>query len=380
MKSIYIEDLLKDGFSKKFADYYLNGVTNDNKGGCFDSAYVDWAHSHGFLAESACSYGLDNSNVNEYLSDYDYYKIWPLNGWTRIWVNDKLTLKMMLAGTEFGDIMPKYYYYSTPSGLRSLIDNPYQDGKVEEFLHILSKVKEFACKPCNGTTAIGFVKMSYENGVYFINEKEVSKKEVVEFVASHPNYIYTEYIHPSEQFSLYSDQIHTLRIVTLNDKGNNPKIIGGYLRLPNKNNGEANYTVLDGTDINKYNLFVEMNVINGKFGNAKKTFVNRVESITQHPDTNEVISGVIPNYDNLKQMILGIAQRFNTLEWLGFDIGVTNNGFKCMEINTHPGIKYMQIFRSLYTDEITRDYFLRKVNEIDLLGDNAKLKRNIIVR
>lgn len=380
MKSVIIEDLLKDGFSKKFADFYLNAVINEKKSNCFDCEYTEWAHSHGFLAECAYSYSLDSNNVNDYLSDYDYYKIWPLNGWTRIWVNDKLTLKMMLAGSEYGDIMPKYYYYSTPSGLKALVDNPYQKGKVEEFLQLLADVKEFACKPCNGTTAIGFVKMAFENGVYFINEKEVSKKEVADFIASHPNYVFTEYIHPSEQFCKYSDHIHTLRIVTLNVQGNNPQITGGYLRLPNKNNGEANYTVLDGTNTNKFNLFVELNAEKGEYGNAKKTFINRIESVERHPDTNEIIEGAIPNYDNLKQTILGIAQRFNTLEWLGFDIGVTNNGFKCMEINTHPGIKYMQIFRSLYADDITRDYFMRKIHEIDALSVEEKLIRNKIAR
>ena len=380
MKSVKIEDLLNDGFSRKFAEYYLNAVSNENNNSCFNCEYAEWAHGHGFLAECAYSYGLDDNNVNDYLSDYNYYKIWPLNGWTRIWVNDKLTLKMMLAGSEFGDIMPKYYYYSTPSSLKALVDNPYQGGKVEEFLQLLADVKEFACKPCNGTTAIGFVKMAYESGTYLINEKEVSKEEVAEFIASHPNYVFTEYIHPSKQFCKYSDQIHTLRIVTLNMQGNNPQIIGGYLRLPNKNNGEANYTVLDGTDTNKFNLFVELKAQSGEYGNAMKTFCNRVEGVARHPDTNEVIAGTIPNYDSLKQTILGIAQRFNTLEWLGFDIGVTNNGFKCMEINTHPGIKYMQIFRSLYADDITREYFMRKVHEIKALSEEDKLKRNIIAR
>ena len=89
---------------------------------------------------------------------------------------------------------------------------------------------------------------------------------------------------------------------------------------------------MDGTNTNKFNLFVELNAEKGEYGNAKKTFINRIESVERHPDTNEIIEGAIPNYDNLKQTILGIAQRFNTLDWLGFDIGVTNNGFKCMEI------------------------------------------------
>lgn len=380
MKTAILDNLLKEGWTKKFANRYINVVAAEKQETCFDQEYVEWAHAHGFFTESACSYGLNDNNVNDYLSDYDYYKIWPLNGWTRIWVNDKLTLKYMLANSLYGDVMPKYYYYSTPSGLKALVDNPYQCGKMEEFLHLLIQVKEYACKPCNGTTSIGFVKMSFQDGLYFINDEEVSKEEISEFVASHPNYVFTEYLHPSELFGKYGNQIHTMRIVTLNDGGCNPQIVGGYLRLPNKNNGEANYSVLNGTDINKFNLFVELNFQKGEFGNAKKTYANRIEDTERHPDTNAVIVGVIPNYDKLKQTILDIAQRFNTLEWLGFDIGVTNDGFKCMEINTHPGIKYMQVFRSLYADDYTREYFLRKVYEIDSLHEEARQKRNLILR
>ena len=380
MKSTHIEDLIKEGWTAKFANRYVKAITAEMAETCFDPEYAAWAHAHGFYAESACSYGLDDSNVDDYLSDYDYYKIWPLNGWTRIWVNDKLTLKMVLANSEYGDFMPRYYYYSTPGGLKPLVDNPYQDNLLDSFIRLLAEVGEFACKPCNGTTAIGFVKMSFENGVYLINEKPVSKAEIAEFVDSHPNYVFTEYIHPSEDFRKYSNQIHTLRIVTLNDRGYAPQIAGGYLRLPNRNNGEANYSVLDGSDVNKFNLFVELNPLTGSFGNAKKTFANRVEGTRVHPDTGEEIAGVIRDYNRLKETVLGIAQRFNTLEWLGFDIGVTEHGFKCMEINTHPGIKYMQIFKSLYADDLTRDYFRRKVQEIDNLGEEEKLKRNKIVR
>ena len=76
------------------------------------------------MAESVAAYGLRENKIADYLSDYDYYRIWPLNSWNRIWINDKLTLKYMLADTEYSDFMPKYYYYMTPKGLKKLLDAP----------------------------------------------------------------------------------------------------------------------------------------------------------------------------------------------------------------------------------------------------------------
>lgn len=166
MKSTRLNDLLKEGFSRKFASYYLNSAQKEYDHPAYSAEFVKWAHSNGFLAESAAAYGLTEDNMDQYLSDYDYYKIWPLNNWTRIWINDKLTLKYMLANTQFSDIMPEYYYYSTPNGLKKLLDAPNQETapSIDEFKRVLASVGEFACKPCNGSASYGFFRMSYRGG------------------------------------------------------------------------------------------------------------------------------------------------------------------------------------------------------------------------
>lgn len=359
--------------------WYSATIKKENEEKCFDRAYLEWAHANSFYAESACSYNLTLENISDYLSDYDYLKVWPLNGWTRIWVNDKLTLKYMLANTEYDKLMPKYYYYSMPQGLRSLVGNPYKDATDESFIRLLSEIGDFACKPCNGTTAIGFVRLSYCDGVFSLNHQTVTEEDVLEFVHTHPNYVFTEYIRPSSDFEHYSPLIHPLRLVTLNENGTS-RIIGGYLRLPCENTGEANYTVLDGTDTGKFNIFAGVNFDSGEYGNAQKTFINRIEPCAIHPDTGVEITGRIDNYEELKRTVLSIANRFNTLEWLGFDIGVTDKGFKCMEINSHPGIKYMQIFKPLLSDGSLRDYLFRKLREIGQLTELEMKARYSIPR
>lgn len=152
MKTNSLKSMLNDGFSEKFAKYYLSILESEQTSSFFDPKFVNWAHERGFSAQSAMLYDINNENYKDYLSDYDYYKIWPLNSWTRIWVNDKLTLKYMLANSEYGSVMPKYYYYMTQDGLKSLIDNPYKENlvDVQQFIKLLSEVKVMACKPCNG--------------------------------------------------------------------------------------------------------------------------------------------------------------------------------------------------------------------------------------
>lgn len=166
----------------------------------------------------------------------------------------------------------------------------------------------------------------------------------------------------------------------MNESGNEPIILGGYLRIPNKQSGEANYIIIGKDNLDKFNVVVDVNFETGEFGPGKLTYADRAVITKNHPDNGVPLSGVIENYSELKETVLGIARRFSTLELMGFDIGVTNKGFKCMEINSHPGIKYMQIFKPLLQDHFSKEYFTEKISGLDLMPYEEKVKRNGILR
>lgn len=128
MKDYSIDYFVKNGMSEKFAKYYVSCIEAEKSHPLYDKEYAEWALSKGFLFSSAKAYGLSEINFKEYLSDEDFYTVWPLNGWTRIWVDDKMTLKYMLQGTRFSSVMPRYYFYSTPNGVNPLIDNVLMGG------------------------------------------------------------------------------------------------------------------------------------------------------------------------------------------------------------------------------------------------------------
>lgn len=377
-----LEDMIKEGYSKKWAEYFLTGIQNENKLGVFDKKYADWAHSQGFFAAHAYSYGLNESNVDNYLSDYDYYKIWPLNSWSRIWINDKLTLKYMLSGTKYDHMMPKYYFYSSDNGLKALMDvdmNKYNSMK-EAFLSTLKAEGEFAAKPNNGTESRGFVKLTYKNGKYAINSKSCDEEDVLNFVTDNTNYVFTEYLYPSKDFEKYSDQIHTLRIVTLNQSGYKPQIVAGFIRFPNNTSGEANYNVFETNVESKYNLYTYIDVSTGRFEQSIKTYVNHIESTHFHPDSKALLEGELPNYKEFVSEVKGICCLLSNLEYMGFDFGVTDSGYKIMEINSHPGINTSQVREPFFKNSVIGSYFKSKLNVIESLSDQDKEKRTHVVR
>lgn len=362
--SVNIEDLLQDGFSHKFATYYLSLVEKEINNPYYDAEYVKWAHENGFLAENAYAYKLTPENMHSYLSDYEYYKAWPINNWTRLWVDDKMTLKQMLSTAECAQYMPSYYFYSykNPNGtsqVYSLWDAPYKENTIDSFLRTLHEVRIFACKPCNGTASQGFFILEYKDSKYFVNGQEVVESGICMFVQEHPNYLFTEFLSPSSSLASIYPTIHTIRIVVAN-KDLKPQILGGYLRFSNNKSGDANYIVIDKNNPEALNVFVDVDFNKGTYGPGKLTYIDRTEIAYKHPDTQQALLGTLPDFDQLIDLIQKVCKKFSTIEYMGFDIGHTDNGYKIMEINTHPGIKYMQIFKPLLDNEITKSFYQDK--------------------
>lgn len=372
--------LLTDGYTKKFAVYYLNLLHNEEKSNIFEKEYMEWAHSKGFLAEHASAYNLNEQNYSNYLSDYDYYKIWPVNSWERIWINDKMTLKYMLSNVEFGCFIPEYYYYSDSKGLRVLMDAPSKKQDIEAFLTLVKTKKNIACKPCNGSGACGFFRISFEKDNFRINGENKTENEIKDFIEVHPNYIFTEYLFPEASLSKISSKIHTLRLVTINKEGICPKIIGGYLRFATNLHGEANH-INDSKDCNaNFDYVVDVDIESGKYHHAKAVYKNKIDSMPEHPDSKVTAEGVIPNWNKIQETVLDICKYFSLVEYMGFDIGVTEDGFKIMEINSHPGIKYMQLFHPFYNNSEIKAYFKEKIQEIDDMTTDEKERRIHILR
>lgn len=371
--------LEKEGFSTNRAKLFLNWLNKEIGSPHFPEEYITWAHENGFFAESAAWYNFkQGTQTSSYLSDYDYNLIFPLNDWGRIWVNDKLTLKMALHGTRFSHIMPDYYYYTSKNGLCSLMDNEHGNS-LANFINALKQYKTFACKPNNGAMAAGFAKLDYcdVQKCFFINNIPTNELGITDFVTSHPNYLYTEYIVPSSQFINFSPIINTLRINVLNTNTSTPQIISSWIRIPTTAAIISNRVSLASAE--DYNFIVKVNSETGELIQAKRMYANKAIDAETYPSSLSY-HFTIDNWDTLKKDILGISKYFGTLEWLGFDIGVSDKGFKLMEINTHAGISYTQAFDPLLSHPVAGPYLKDRINQIKSLPLHEKNKRNCIQR
>lgn len=383
MKSepITLDGLLADGFTRRRAQEYLDILSWEESSGLFDPAYLSWAHARGFCAESACAYGLTEKNVGDYLSDYDYWKLWPLNGWQRIWINDKLTLNALLEGSDLERYIPTYFYYTKPGGgLLPLAGSGYAPG-TEGLLDCLRREGTFACKPCNGSTSAGFHHLEFRNDTFLVDGEEVTAHGIEDFVRTHPNYVITEFIRPEASLARVNPLIHTLRALVINPSGTDPAPTIAYLRFglgDGATGTGANYVAPTTADICSYN--VEIDLTTGRYGNGRLVYANRVEEAPRHPVSGVLAEGTIPQWDDVLEMLRALSLKVGACEYLGFDACVTDKGPRIMEINSHTGVKYLQLFHPIWENRTLAAYYRDKLDAIDGLDDEGRLRRNAIVR
>ena len=381
MPSNNLDHMLAHGFTRRMATEYLEALEQERTSGLYDQNYMNWAHEQGFLAESAYAYGLEEGSTSAYLTDYDFFRLWPLNEWQRIWINDKLTLKYCLAGTPYDHYLPRYFYYTKPGGvLMPLVDSAL-DPTTAGLAAIARAEGELACKPCNGSLARGFHRISSDGSEVCIDSTPVDEAGLAAFVAEHPNYVITEFIRPSAELAAIDPLIHTLRVLVVNPTGVDPQPIAAYLRFglgSNKSGDVANYTPPTRADICSYN--VQVDLATGSFGNGKVVYANRVVDSPVHPDSKVEATGTIACWPQVEAMMHDVALRLGPVEYLGFDVGITADGPKIMEINSHTGIKYLQLFTPLMAHEQAGAYFRAKLAALDALTPEQVARRNAIPR
>ena len=307
-----------------------------------------WAYRKGFLSYRLEQYGIDKENYRNFISDYDYRFLRHINNKYKIWLEDKLTVKYICS--EHNQFFPAYYYHFAERNgevrLIKLMDLPAgYDNKPESILALVRDVGDLACKPQRGSQGEGFFKLSYDSGKYFMNHEEVKPEEVISILSDGKNqYFITGYIKQHNAIDkIYSGAVNTMRVITFMKDGKTPVIGNAYMRFGSKETGAVDNMGAGG-------MFAQIDMETGRFHNGKIITGNKIINCERHPDSGELIEGVIPHWDKIKDGVRLLCMDMPQLEYLGFDIAVTENGMNLPEINRAPGYPKIEKFNPLTTD------------------------------
>lgn len=343
--------LQEAGMDKKWSKMFVKKLSDDEKAFPADENTKKWALTKGFYPGRVELYGLTEENYKNYLPDYGYFMIHPINHHFRIWVNDKLSLKYVLNSNNCEDTMPEYYLYVENNGCYTyLMDCPENIDKDENFiLNLLKQKGTLAIKPNSGTSGgRGFVKLEFKNNEIYANNKLISMTDYEAIVEHLENNIVTEYAYQHEDLAkVWPDSECTLRVIMA--KLPNESIYDeskwyctvSYARFGSSVSGGA-------SNLSSGGIGIGFDFETGKyhdFGIRYKRFCPDGKwKITEHPDTHIVWKeNGLPNWQFVKEKIEQVCKHISSLDYLGLDIIITPGGFKFCEINTHPAGDYEQV-------------------------------------
>lgn len=368
----YVEKFCRKGIRPYMQKLWINAVKDDflhTKGVSLKQKV--WAWKRGFLSYRIWQYGLTEENYRNFLADYDYYWLNRINNNYQKWVNDKTTYRLMLE--PFKEYLPRYYFSvfkrNGKTELARMWDCPANTtDDLNGLLELLRREKKLAFKPSAGTHGDGFYCLSYEDDQYTINGKVSSEQDILDLLAAQKSfYVVTEYLVMHDELQkIYPKSVNTIRVMVVNRKGCDPKIMQTYMRIGSSSTGFTDNVGYGG-------ICVMIDKETGQMYQPETISKHVFHDCPVHPDTQTPIAGTLPHWELLRKTVLDIARYLGELEYLGFDVAITNEGLCILEINIHQDLHKVADF----TYEMN-DFFQRKIrNKMPAKKVRVEKKRGI---
>ncbi len=342
---------------KGFLDYmYRNwrrGLKEDRLVETTTAQEKRWAHQRGFYSYRIKQYGLTEENYRSMLSDYDYKRLRPINGKYQKWLWDKVFMYYVLA--PYQAYLPRHYFRILPEEGGNLIlpfaPMPEEAATVEGIEKLLREQGKLVLKQAVGSHGKGFYKLEWqaETQQIMVNDAPYTSEEFHAFLMAldKPCFL-SEFVqmHPDIR-AIYSDVVNTVRLMVI-DMGDGPKIESSFFRIGVSSCGHTD-------NLDTGGIVARVDVASGRFGGTEMLKNHSYAPCSVHPDSGAPLEGVLPHWEAICRKVKEIAAYLYPMEYLGFDIVVTQDGFRILEINTHQDLhRYPE-----YPQEV-KDYFARK--------------------
>lgn len=358
----FVEKFCRKGIRPYMQKVWMNAVKDDflhTRGATIRQKF--WTWKHGFFSYRLWQYGLTKDNYKNFLSDYDYYWLNRINNDYQKWVNDKTTYRIILDPLK--QYIPQYYFSVFKRGKETVLSRmadcpPDISCDLNGILTLLQQKGRLAFKPSAGTHGDGFYCFEYQENGYFVNGKACTEQELLQIISSQKSYyIVTAYLVMHEFFrKIYPTSVNTIRIMVVNQHGYDPKIMQTYIRIGSSRTGFTDNVGYGG-------ICAMIDKDSGEIYMPQTIREHIFYDCPVHPDTGTPISGMIPNWQEIRSAVLEVATYLGELEYLGFDMALTETGPCILEINIHQDLHKVAMF----TDEMN-EFFRKKITRKKMMA------------
>lgn len=303
----------------------------------------------GYLADQYILYDLKNVDKREYLSEFDWYRSRYINEPFDFALNNKVVcteiLKRYIRMPENYFIKNKGHLYDFESGIKN----------IEDVYSILIEKEQIIIKPFAMGKGNGVHMISMQENCIFIDGQVITKDEFNAFLECRDDFIISEYMKQHEYAdNLYSETVNTIRFITIRDtKTHEWKPFFAVQRIGT----EKTIPVDNGS---KGGLIAKIDLSSGELSEAR--CLHDLNLYYTHPNTGKIIEGVkIPDWEKVKEEVLKVADKLPYLDFIAWDLLVTDEGLCVIEANASSGVNIIQLWGGQRNGELGEFYRTHKV-------------------
>jgi len=305
-------------------------VKNDFKSSIFTKIRANLGG--GFLADQYVLYDFKNNDKSEYLSEFDWYRSRYINEPFEVACNNKVIcteiLKHHIRFAENYFIKNKGHVLDFENGLRSH----------EDIYECLKEHKKLVIKPFALGKGNGVHLFSMVGEQIYVDTDPYTKEDFIKFIEKRDRYVVCEYMKQHEYSdNIYDKTVNTIRFITMRDiNTHNFKVFFAVQRIGT----EKTIPVDNGS---KGGLVSKIDLETGELSEAR--CLKTLDSYEVHPDSGNPIKGVvIPKWNEIKEEVLGVANKMPYMDFIAWDLLITEDGVSVIEANTSSGVNIIQLW------------------------------------
>ena len=293
-----------------------------------------WNYRHGFLPATVSVCKVTEDNYKDFLCDREYLSGHPWNGPFSGIIDNKLYLPMLLK--SYPEVVPAYYFFKDKSGFLPLLNFNECGGRcdIKAFLSLLSEKKKLCLKHTHSSIGQGFMLVEQKENLYFLNGQTIDVDTLLSKIEALNEYIVSECVSGHEYSrKICPTSLNTIRFLCAWDDQKKEFFLARCFHRFG-----CNGNVVDNVGSGN-GLLVFVDPETGKMKSNGAININNsgdrfIENII-HPDNNIKLAGMqIPNFIEIKNKVLEICNSLSFLRWIGFDVAITEDGFKIIEANS----------------------------------------------
>jgi len=352
-QSMQLTSLAKDAYRKR---QYIRWLIHDERTNRRPIPRAERlrAWKAGFLSLTYRMCQIDRNGPKDYVTDRMRYLRTPfLNGSYSVVLDDKLIFNEVFR--RHPGLLPETYGLFRRDRVLPLSSD--RVVSYDDVLRLLDAKGRLVVKPTTGGGGGNVVVLERRADGVAWNGEVGAPERLRERLKSSRDRLLTEFV----QQARYAQEIHpgsanTIRVLCLwNDDEKEPFVARAVHRF-----GSPATIPVD--NITQGGLDALVDLESGRLGRgARMTPDGRPEWHDSHPDTGARIEGVqVPRWRETLDALLAVHSKYPELPYVGWDVVVTEDGFKLLEGNNMSGLWMFQVHGPLLANPRVRRFFERR--------------------